>query len=760
MKRIVKGSSNVQAMLLLGLLGGGGATYMSNMPSSHELSQQSMDAAVKMFKQAESAALNDYVKNGAWASDLTVLKTNGSYHGYDTSPYGTNFEFVPNGSGGLIKMTVKSANEAKQLANRVGNGQINGLVVTKQIGTPAEGALRNSLLSDYVDITSTNTLSYQTDIQMNGKSINDVAQLGTEQLTVNKELQFPNATISNSATGLNVDAAIVQLTGGIQVTEGVTSKTLTVTDTVNAKKIETPTLDAVIADIDSLTATKSTINSADIDLLKANTATLTNTVTQTLKVSGLAELADVIGNNATFNTKINAGALQLSGTAIVNLLDAEGIDVQSAAITKAEVANLVGVVARLQTLNTDLATATRFNASYADVDRLTSGSATIDQLISQTVKATSFDADNLKALNATLDTVNAQTVNVLGTANFKTLVSQTGTITTLNADTATIKQANAQNVVVSGKTTTNTLDVKQSASIAKNLNVGGTVTAAAATLNNATINGTATAVRVNVTDSATVAGLTKTSSLNVTNSATVGGNVTASTVNATNAHYTNKLTAKTLQTTTANVSGNIQSNTVNTGTANVSGTLTSGVLKATTANLTNAAVSNGLTVGVKLTTRDLVVNVLATIKTASIDNLVANVSNIGTASGSSLTVSNGVTAGSGSFTTMNVTGKGTFGSLESKGNATVGGALTVYGDISGRNLTVSGKVTSASASLGAVTASTVNASGVVQGQDVKTASGVSLNGLSAGFKSHDGRIYTMEQWIAMCQSKAVPECNR
>ncbi len=760
MKRIVKGSSNVQAMLLLGLLGSGGATYMSSIPSSHEMSQQSMDAAVQQFKLAESAALNDYVKNGAWAANLGVLKTNGVYHGYDTSPYGTNFSFEPNGTGGLIKMTVKTANEAKQLANRVGNGQINGLVVTKQIGTPAEGALRNSLLSDYVDITSTNRLSYQTDIQMNGKSINDVSQLGTEQLTVNKRLVFPNAAISSSGTTLNVDAAILQLSGGLDVADGVSSKTLTVTDTVDAQKIETPNLDAVIADIESLKATKSTIDTADIDVLKANSATLTNTVTQTLKVSGLAELADVIGNNATFNTKLNAVDLKLSGTAIVNILNAEGIDVESASITKAEVANLVGVVARLQTLTADLANATRLNSNYADIEQLKSVSATIDSLVSQTVQATEFNADNLKALNAALETVNAQTVNVLGSSTFKTFASQTATIGTVNSDVANIKQANVETVVVSGKTTTKSLDVKQSANIANNLNVGGTLTAAAANVTNATISGTATAGKVNVTDSATVAGLTKTKTLNVTNSATVGGAVNAATVNGTNANFTNKLTAQTLQTTTANVSGNAQASTLNTGTANVTGTLTSGTLKATNATLTNASVSSGLTVGSKITTRDLVVNVLATIKTASIDNLVSNVSNIGSASGTSLAVTNGVTASSGVFTTMNVSGKGTFGSLESKGNALIGGALTVYGDIAARNLTTSGKVTATSASLGAVSASTVTATGVVQGQDVKTAAGVSLNALDSGFKSHDGRIYTMEQWIALCKSKAVPECNR
>ena len=113
-----------------------------------------------------------------------------------------------------------------------------------------------------------------------------------------------------------------------------------------------------------------------------------------------------------------------------------------------------------------------------------------------------------------------------------------------------------------------------------------------------------------------------------------------------------------------------------------------------------------------------------------------------------------------SFASVNVSGKGIFGSIESKGSMLIRGPLTVYNDISARNLNLTGKLTAGSASLGATTASSVTASGAVTGSDVRTSSGASLNSLKTGFVNHEGRIVSMEWWIASCKKKQVAECNR
>lgn len=761
MKHKMKGASTAQGALLVGLLSAGGTAYYSSVPTSAEITAQNLKVASEMYQQIEDAALNDYVANGAWSANLDTLVSNKKYFGTKISPYGTVFTAVPTSDGGfLISSTVKNAAQANQLKNLIGNGSVSGLTVSKKVGTPAEGALRNSLLSDYVDITSTSQLKFQTDINMNGNEVKGVSQLQTGQVTLTGGgVVFPTTAIKESAPNtLSITATNTSTSGNIDVAGTAKAKDLDVTNSIKASLATLTDGNFTNTTTSNLTATTSKITTADVQTLVANVANFKAATAQTLTVAGLTTLADVVANNATFNGLLTTKDLTISGKGIVNLLEADGIQVSNANITRAEVTNLLGNVASFSQLTSAIVNATDAKIGTGVITNLTSTNATLNNLVSDLVTAKTINVDNLKAVNSELESATAKTLNVLGVATFKTLNSDNATLKTVTATTVNAQTYNTTNMTVNGKTTTKSFQADS-----------GTVGAL-------TVANQLTTKSLNVTNDANVAGTLTSNQAKVTNDLSVGDRVTTKNLTATGTATLNKATATNVTTSALVASGNVtagslsvtngmvvggalNANTVAAQSANVTGQLTANSVTATTATLTTANTTNANVTGTT-STRDLVVTATATLTNANISNLVASISSIGNASGTSMTLTGNLTAAGGTFNTFNTSGLAKFGSLEVIGNANLKGPLSVLGDISARNLNLSGTLTAATGTLTSLNSNSISATGNVTGADIKTNSGVSLNTLKTGFDSHESRVTNMETWIAQCKAKTVAECNR
>tara|TARA_R110002033_G_scaffold135713_4_gene175340 strand:+ start:33515 stop:35833 length:2319 start_codon:yes stop_codon:yes gene_type:complete len=739
------------------------STRVSDAPSSDDIAQERIDKSKEMFKDIEAAALNSYVNAGTWSSSLDVMAASGKYLGNVVGPYGKNFKFIPQADGSsLIEMQTQTAAQAKQLANLVGSGVAVGNTVTKRIGTPAEGALRNSLLSDYVDIDTTSRLKFQVDIDLNGNNVNNIDAVYTNKLNIGSGgVDFGSTSIKEMSPGqLAFNATNTRFSKDLDVGGMLSAKDMTVANKVTSTAGEFTNMFAVNAELTNLESQEATIKTADIENLSANAANFQQAVAQTLEVSGLTTLADLVANQATFTGLVKSGSLQISGAAVVSSLEAQGVTVSNAVISKAEVTSLVSALANITNVYADLVDSNKVVANYGQINDLYGTNANIKTLVSDVITAQTFDVGVLKALSSELDSATANTLNVLGSASIKSLTADTGTIKTLVSDVATIKDLKSTTLTNSGKLTTGTLQVNSDATINGNMTVAKTLTSKNVNVSNsATIAGTATTNTLKVNSNADVLGTTSTTNLNVANSATAK-NLTAATLNASSANVTNALSTKTLVVSDSmNVAGGLTTNNLTSGSATINGKLVTQQLEAQLGQINTLTTSNA-TVTNQFTTRDLVVTSLATLNAANINNLVASISNIGTASGSSLALTGNLNAKSATLQTLNVSGKATFGALESAGNGVVNGDMTVGRTLTATNTNITGTLTANNANLGVTTASSVTASGTIQGSDIRNSAGVSLNALKAGFDGHGGRIGTMERWIADCKAKAVAECNR
>ncbi|GGB66277.1 hypothetical protein GCM10011607_28690 [Shewanella inventionis] len=736
---------------------------VTKAPSSSDIANERIDKAKAMFEEVEAAALNDYVNSGTWSSSLNVMASQGKYLGKITGPYGKNFEFVPQSDGTTqIKLQVDTAAQAKQIANLIGNGVASGTTVIKTVGTPAEGALRNSLLADYVDIDSTSKLKYQVDVDLNGNDLNNVNLLSTNSLNIGSGgVDLGTTSIKETSSGqLAFNANTTRFSKNLDVAGTLSANDLTVSNKITANTGEITTLNATTANINNLIGTNATVTNADIDDLIANTAKFQSAAAQTLQVSGLTTLANLVANKATFNGLVKSGSLQLSGSAVVNTLEAQGVTVENATITKAEVINLVSALANITTVYSDLVDTRQVISNYGQINDLYGVTADINSLVSNIVTAQTFDVTTLKALNSELQTATANTLSVLGSANIKSLTAETGVIKVLASDLATIKDLKSTTLTNTGKLTTGTLQVNSDANIKGNMTVAKKLTSKDLSVtNSATISGTTTTNTLRVNSNADIVGTTTTGNLSVTNNATAG-TLNATTINTTDANVTNNLNTKNLTASgSMGIAGSLTSNSLATGNATINGKLVTQQLEAqvgeiATLNTTNANVSNNMT------TRDLVVTSLATLNAANISNLVSTISSIGTASGSTLALTGDISAKNASLNSLDVSGKGSFGSIVARGDSSVTGNFTVGSNLTASSANITGTLTASNANLGTTTANTVTATGVIQGSDVQNNSGVSLNALKTGYDAHGNRIVTMEKWIADCKSKAVAECNR
>lgn len=755
--------SNISAMILTAGLFGVGGAYYSAAPSSAYIAQERLDLSKQMFEDVQAAALTDYVKDGAWSANLTTLKSKGSYLGDTSGPYGQNLEFIPQGDGSsLIRMKVETAAQAKQLANLVGNGTASGTVVTKRLGTPAEGALRNSLLKDYVNINVNDKLEYQVDIDLNGNNIRNVDKLEALNVSVGTGgVDFGTTNIrESSAQNLSMNADNVNFSKNLSITGTLGTQDLTATNKITATTAELSTLDVINAQIQNLSTTKAIVDNAQIATLGANVAKFRNAAADTLTVSGLTSLASLVANDASFSGLVKSGSLELTGTAVVNMLEAQNIQVQNANITKAEVTELVAALAKITSINSDLVDSQKVVANYGQFGDLNSNYANIGNLVSTMVSAKTFDVESLIALNSELETATAKTLTVLGVTTVKNLDADTVTAKVAVIDDATINTLNTTTLTNSGKLTTKTLQVDVDANIGGNLNVAKVLTAKdVKVLNNATVAGTTTTSQLLVNADAEVKGVTTTKGLVVTDSATLN-TVTAQTVNSSNMNVANTATAKNVTASNSmTIANNLISNSIVTDSATINGKLITQQIEAefgsiSTLNATSATVSS------TTTTRNLVVTSLASLNSATVSNLVASVSNIGSATGTSLELANDISAKSGSFDTLSSSGAAVFGSFLVNGSATIQGPLTVNSTLTANSTNLSGTLTANSANVGSLSSSSITASGIILGSDVRNASGVSLNNLNSGFNGHAGRIVVMERWIADCKAKLIAECNR
>ncbi len=760
-----KGYSTAQVMLLTGVLAtGGSGAYIASTPSSEALAQQSMNATAKMFQDIESAALNDYYRNNAWSSSLNDMKDNNAYFGDMTSPYGTAFTTTANADGSLtIASNVATATQASQLANIIGNGTVVGLQVSKRIGTPAEGALRNTLLRDYIDVNNSGTqLTFQRDVNMNGNQIVNATNIESTNVVLSSGnangIRFPTSSISENTAGqLDVVTSNANFSQNMTVAGSVNATSMDITNEINAALANIAQIDSTNATLNTVTSDVATLTQADIDQLVANNANLRNATVDTLNVSGLTTLANVVAEDANFNGMLTSQSLNITGQGVVQFLESQNIEVQNANISRAEVESLMATLADIQQLTSTVANIQELTADTAVITALESTSGIFEHITAEIVTATELDVETFRAVNSELEQVTAQTLEVLGEANFTTLIAETATIGTANVETVNAVTLNTQDANVTGTVTTEQLQVNSNLDT-QTLAVAGTLTTNDLEAQNARITGTLTSNDV-ISENVTVDNNVTASNLNVTGEATLA-DVNAQTVSTGNATVSGALTTRNLTVSqTAEFNSDLQVNDATATNVTVNDTLTTNSLTASSANI-GTATADRLTASDFVNTRDLVVTALASLQRATIDNLTATTANLRSVEAQTVNVTGTLTAASAEFRNLTVLGQATFNNVDVNGNMTLNGPLTVNGDLTAQTITARNTLTAQTINAGNVNTRNANFTGNATANDFRTTNGLSLRNLQSQYVAHNGRILTMEQWIAACKEKEVAECNR
>ena len=201
--------------------------------------------------------------------------------------------------------------------------------------------------------------------------------------------------------------------------------TLTVTGKSNLAEVSTPSINATVAAVTTLTATGASVTSANV-----GTAVITS-----LQATG----ASVASINA---------AVALLTTATVTNLQATG-----ASIASANIANLSLAGVSVASANFGVAVVGALTATGASIASANVGAALVTRLDVTGASAASMNANVALITTGTVTNLTSTAASI-ASANVGTAVITTGTVTSLTATSASVASANAGTAVVTNLTAT------------------------------------------------------------------------------------------------------------------------------------------------------------------------------------------------------------------------------------------------------------------------------------------------------------------
>ncbi|MCZ4337754.1 beta strand repeat-containing protein [Shewanella colwelliana] len=716
------------------------------------------DLAAGYISQLGKAAESYFDKNGAWPSSASQLQ---AQLNANQLPQGIeSISLIPTADGSLkFIVNANKATNAIEIDAKLGDISSRADKQLSLVLTPPMGSNLRSIYSQNINATNKTSFEVLDSFSMDGHQIMGAETVEAQTVNTNCVL-MGSKNICSSASGLQVETDIASLSNNLGVSEGITSRLVNALNLLKANKITVEDLKADDATLEELITTSASLTDADINLLSATSATLQSTTSKTLKAAGLTELANLVSNTGSFQ-KITGKDLVVSNTALMKALVANQIEVNNGYLSYAEVSDLVGTLATFQNFTSNFIQLNKLIASDAQLNQLAARSADLNSVVISSGQATSIDTNTLKGklFDVSIATISKSiAAERLTTKDTQADVANFGVLNVTSV--LTTKQLNATNLVASNSVSTSNLQVNDSATVDGNLNVGGTVTANTFTTNLLNVTNLVTALRLVVNSDLTVASLLKTSGLQVTNNVAAGTFQVGGALTGQNGTVSQKVSSGSTQ-----VNQNFTTNTLTVGgktsavSANVSGTTTAGTANSSSGQF-GSGTANTVSVTQKTTAANLQVSNVATLKSASFQNLTALVSQLGTISANSLSLNGQLKAASAQFASANTTGKGTFGTIQSNGTMLVRGSLSAVNDVSTtKNVTLSGALASTSANIGTISSTTLSAMNGVVGQTVRTSAGVDLAATNTVYINQDGRIVDLEKFKQECIANWTYACK-
>ncbi|QIR16542.1 hypothetical protein [Shewanella aestuarii] len=739
-----------------------------------EIANREAEFAATNLKQYKEAAIAVYQTTGFWPTSVTNLNSKMPVVPKFTGAYKS--PSIVHNANGSVSITIQagSAQEAKRLAGLAGEVySINGSTVSLLVTPPAGSNLR-SVYKDQIVTTNQNEFSVIDDISLGGNKI-----LNAQSIDVNtanlKCLTLGSSKICENTSGiLDVTTDLASIAGTGQVDETITAGVVEVLNKLKTNEMSLSELAATNTVVTDLIVTAANLDQAQINLMDAITATMKDVLVGELTVTGSSKLADLLATDGSLAT-ITGKDLNVSGVAVMNTLQANGLLAGNAFVDAANVQNLITNVGSITNLKTNLMETNRILAEQgllADIKAITAdfNSATIEDGDAVTLNAQSFKGKIVQlgaaVVNATL-TVNQLDVNRIesDTANIKSLQTETGTIKTLNANTTT----------VTGDTKTASLEVAGDASFGANLTVNNAVSTKDLVTNNLNVTNLIEMMDLVVENSMLTAylnGLNSTITADkisywagtgpahrVTSDRFVSDSIKIN--NGT--FYADDASIETVTAGDLRVSSMSEYGTY--GSQKASGTLTAASVNVrgiTTANEVDADVMTATTMNstdwqsTTLNAKSLITQYNAALAKAVIQNMTATNSAIGTATGESLALTGDLSANSGSLQTVRVTAQALLGSLES-GPAEMQGNLSVANNVKTANLTAN-TINATQSSITTLKAQDITVNGLLKGATVKTNAGNSLASVNNLYINHEGRIISVEQFRTECINNWVYAC--
>jgi hypothetical protein len=262
--------------------------------------------------------------------------------------------------------------------------------------------------------------------------------------------------------------------------------TLTVTGKSNLAEVSTPSINAAVGVINTLTATAASVGSANFAAAVVTNLTSTNTLITSANITTLnatgASVASVNAGVALLTTatvtnltatgasiaSANIGSLTLSGISVASanfgVAVVTDLRVDGASITSANVGTAVITTATVTNLTATGASVASANAGVANVTDLRAVSASVTSANIGVAVVTTGTVTNLTATSASVASANAGVANVtdlraagasVTSANLGTAVITNGTVTNLIATSASVASVNAAVALVTTGTVTN-----------------------------------------------------------------------------------------------------------------------------------------------------------------------------------------------------------------------------------------------------------------------------------------------------------------
>tara|TARA_Y100001970_G_scaffold294238_1_gene448966 strand:- start:2079 stop:3971 length:1893 start_codon:yes stop_codon:yes gene_type:complete len=473
---------------------------------------------------------------------INELATLGLYSGSLESPFGTQYEGVPNGRGYQFVVDTLDNGPALTLSEKAPNATGVANRVSYNVPIPALETIASQYLHRQAVAGRPELNQLETNLDINGFDILNVSDLETNNIVTDRittnvaeidvlqtvdTLEFGtnsiqavgntlrlNAGTVDISNNISVDGDLLMLGGNITGVDQITAS-LGDIDELNSDEITavsgnfqnftTDNLDvdnfssqsAVIntLDVDDLTFTDAVgdsinVTNADIDNFVSDTSVINTATINDLQTTNLTadsgNITNLTSNNFTTN---NA---DVTGTATINSADIDSLTAQNA--------NLVNVTSNTSTINTAVignlsAIDTRTQNLITDVLRV-NGQSNINNANIDEASIRMATVDRLNVLNE-LVAANAQFINASGNRiDFDTLNGNSATFSTLNVanrltasdaqfDNARVNVFRANNFRATGNSTIDNLD-------ADNVNVAGTFSASDVNANDVNVSGDTT----------------------------------------------------------------------------------------------------------------------------------------------------------------------------------------------------------------------------------------------------------------------------